>query len=244
MQDLTTLVCLFHHEDHAQAAEQDLRKAGISADSVTVIGGSRGTIDDLDKSELASLGMPDRDYDHLKAGLRDGAVVVAVAAAAEHAGKIESIFKKHSAEKIDEAEAVKYAEPLSNSVDGESSAGIVPIMQEDLVVGKRTVDIGGVRLYRKIVEIPVEELVNLRQEHVRVDRLAVDRPITDQDLAFQPRTVELRETAEEVVIAKEARVMEEIVVSKDAVEHTETIHDTIRHTEVEVQELPADRRTV
>lgn len=242
MQDLTTLVCLFHHDDRAQAAEQNLRTTGVPADAVTVIGGSRGSVDDLDKSELASLGMPDRDYDHLKAGLRDGGVVLAVSAAAEHVGKIESIFEKHSAEKIDEAET-QPVRALSNATL-EDSSGVVPILQEDLVVNKRTVDQGGVRLYRKIVEIPVEESVNLREEHVRVDRLAVDRPITDQDLAFQPRSIELTETAEEAVVAKEARVVEEIVVSKDAVEHTQTINDTVRHTEVEVQELPSDSRTI
>jgi uncharacterized protein (TIGR02271 family) len=243
MQDLTTLVCLSHHDDQAKAAEEELRNAGIPAGSVTVIGGSRGAIDDLDKSELASLGMPDRDYDHLKAGLRDGGVVISVSTIEEYVRKIESIFEKHRAEKIDEAETTRPGEPLSTVVPDDSAA-TVPLVQEELVVGKRTVDQGGVRLYRKIVEIPVEQSLSLRDEHVRVNRLTVDRPVTERDLAFQPRSVELLETTEEVVIAKEARVVEEIVVTKGTVERTETINATVRHTEVELQELPSGSRKI
>jgi stress response protein YsnF len=46
----------------------------------------------------------------------------------------------------------------------------------------------------------------------------------------------MTETAEEAVIAKEARVREELVVRKTAEERTESIDETIRTTEVEVEE--------
>ena len=195
MQDLTTLVCLFHRGDHAQAAAEDLRRAGIPETAIRFIDGDGEDVDALDKSDLASLGMPDRDYDHLKAGIRDGGVVLAVSATAEHEEKVESIFSRHSAEKIDEAEreAPRLTQPNS------AAAGAIPVIEESLAVGKRTVDQGGVRLYRRVVEIPVEESVSLREEHVSVDRIPVDRPVSESDLPFQPRTIELTETAEEVV---------------------------------------------
>ena len=189
-------------------------------------------MDALDKSDLASLGMPDKDYDHLKDGIRDGGSVVAVASSTEHTDAVEGIFKKHSAGLIDEVDTGR--ERFADV--GETA---IPIVEEELTVGKRTVDQGGVRLYRRIVEIPVEEAVTLREEHVNVDRRLVDRPVTDADLAFAPRTIELTETAEEAVVAKDARVVEEIVVGKAASEHSETITDTVRRTEVELEEIPA-----
>ncbi len=56
---------------------------------------------------------------------------------------------------------------------------------------------------------------------------------------FRERTIEVTATAEEAVIAKDARVKEEIVVSKDAEERTETVSDTVRRTEVEIDDRAA-----
>ena len=184
--------------------------------------------------------MPDRDYDHLKAGIRDGGVIVAVSAVAEHVGTVESIFGNHRAEKIDDVQSTEREAFAPVPVAAEAATGAIPVIEEDLLVGKRTVDAGGVRLYRRIVEVPVEEDVTLREEHVNVNRVAVDRPVSDADQLFQSRTIELTETAEEAVVGKSARVVEEVVVNKGVVEHTETIQDTVRHTEVEVEELPAE----
>ena len=232
----TTLVCLFHHRDQATAALNDLQQAGIPPDAITSVGGDGQGVDALDKSELASLGMPDKDYDHLKDGIRSGGLVIAVASITDHVDAVEQIFKKHSAGLIDEVDAERedYAAPLAATADA-----AIPVIDEELVVGKRPVEQGGVRLYRRVIEVPVQESIELREEHVNVDRRAVDRPVSDADMAFVPRTVELTETAEEAVVAKDARVVEEIVVGKQASEHTETITDTVRRTEVEVEEIPA-----
>lgn len=250
MQDeLTTLVCLFHHEEQAEAAVRDLRDAGIPEEAVSIIGGDGAGVDALDKSELSGLGMPDRDYDHLKDGIRKGNVVIAVSSIADHVVAVERIFEKHRAEKIDEAESTRSARepfvaaaPLGNvpaaSTDAVVDEAVIPVVEEDLLVGKRTVDQGGVRLYRRVIDIPVEESVDLREEHVNVDRVPVDRAVADTDDIFQNRTIELTETAEEAVVSKNARVVEEIVLSKGVTEHTETVRDTVRHTEVEVEELP------
>jgi hypothetical protein len=80
--------------------------------------------------------------------------------------------------------------------------------------------------------------VHLRDERVTVERRPVDRPATERDLgAFKEGTIEVREMHEEAVVAKEARVVEEIVIDKDVREHTETVHDTVRRTEVDVEPI-------
>jgi uncharacterized protein (TIGR02271 family) len=112
------------------------------------------------------------------------------------------------------------------------------VVEEDLQVGKRAVETGGVRVSSHVREVPVEEEVRLRQEHVNVERRPVDRPATEADLnAFREGTIEVRETQEQPVIAKNARVVEEVHINKDVEEHTEKVRDTVRRTEVEVEQL-------
>ena len=120
----------------------------------------------------------------------------------------------------------------------------IPVIQEELKVGKRQVERGGVRIFQRMVETPVNESVALREEHVNVERHAVNRPVNPADLnAFQENTIELRETAEEAIIEKTARVVEEVVVGKEVTQRQQQISDTVRHTEVDVQQLTGDDDT-
>jgi uncharacterized protein (TIGR02271 family) len=112
----------------------------------------------------------------------------------------------------------------------------IPLAEERLRVGKREAGHGRVRVRSYVVEAPVEEQVTLREERVDVERRPVDRPVADADRLFQERTVEAAERAEEAVVGKEARVREEVVVRKEADERVETVRDTVRRTEVEVDD--------
>lgn len=235
----TTLLCLFHHADRAATALKELAQAGISRESITAIAAR-----DSNNCMLASLetmGVPARDIQHLREGLEAGGTLVTVSTSPQHVGIVEKIFGDNEAGKIDDV-AASPREPVANHLSEPTSAEMtaIPIVEEELQVGKRTVDRGGVHIYRHVVEIPVEQSINLREEHVTVDRHAVDRPATQVDLDGQGnRTIELTETAEEAVISKNAHVVEEVLVGRQIGEHTEHIHDTVRHTEVEVEELPS-----
>lgn len=114
----------------------------------------------------------------------------------------------------------------------------IPVIQEELQVGKRVVQRGGVRIFQHVVETPVQETVQLREEHVSVERHPVNEPATEADMAnLKESSFEVRESAEEAVVAKTARVVEEVVVGKDVSERTETISDTVRRTDVEVEQM-------
>jgi uncharacterized protein (TIGR02271 family) len=112
----------------------------------------------------------------------------------------------------------------------------IPVVEERLSVGKRQAGQGRVRVRSYVVETPVQEQVMLRKEDVQVERRPVDRPMAAGDDAFRERTIEATETSEEAVVSKEARVTEEVVVRKTAEERTETVRDTVRRTEVEVED--------
>ena len=123
-------------------------------------------------------------------------------------------------------------------VEGDKEIAI-PVVEEDIAIGKREVERGHVRIYSRVTERPVEESVRLREEKVTVERRPVDRPATDADFAAAGKDViEMTEKAEEPVVTKQARVVEEVVVHKELTEHTETVRGTERHTDVDVQREP------
>ncbi len=113
---------------------------------------------------------------------------------------------------------------------------VIPVAEEQLRVGKRDVSHGRVRVRSYVVEEPVQESVNLRQENVSIKRRPVDRPLQGNDEIFRERTIEVEERGEEAVVSKDARVTEELVVSKDVDERTEEVSDTVRRTKVEVED--------
>ena len=129
----------------------------------------------------------------------------------------------------------------NNDITGKTS---VPIIEEEMQVGKRTVETGGMRLRSRIVERPVEEDLRLKEERVYVKRNAVNRAATDADLnTFKEGEIEMHEHSEVPVVSKEARVVEEVTLNKETNERNETVRDTVRKTEVDVEDIAGDTTT-
>jgi stress response protein YsnF len=111
-------------------------------------------------------------------------------------------------------------------------------VEEELQVGKRSVARGGVRIFQRVTEVPVQESVRLREEHANVQRHAADRPATEAELAtLKEGSIEVREMAEEAVVSKTARVVGEVEVGKQVTEREQTVKDTVRKTKVEVERM-------
>ena len=117
------------------------------------------------------------------------------------------------------------------------------MVEEELEVGTRQVERGRMRIYSKVSEREVERQVSLRDETIRVQRRPVSREVSvsDPDL-FKERSYEITEVDEEAVVNIRARVIEEVVIGKEVAEKIETIHQTLRRTDVEVEEVPGVRR--
>ena len=114
----------------------------------------------------------------------------------------------------------------------------IPVVEEDIQVGKRQVNRGGVRVFTRVHETPVNESVQLREEHVKVERHPVDKAASQADMgAFKEGSIEVRENAEKPVVNKSARVVEEVAVGKETKQRTETINDTVKRTDVDVERL-------
>ncbi len=111
---------------------------------------------------------------------------------------------------------------------------VIPLAEEILTVGKRKVTSGTTRIHRYVVETVVEKQVTLVHERVVVERR---RPVTD-DVSGEmltELTVEVVETEEVPVVNKILRLKEELVVRTERTEHVETVRDTVRQDEVEIE---------
>ena len=113
-----------------------------------------------------------------------------------------------------------------------------PAVEEDLQAGKRTLRRGGVRVYARAYDIPVEEKIRLREEHAAVNRRPADRPATEADLAAlnQGGTLEVSEP----IVGKRVRFVEE--VGKQVNERMENIRDKVRKTDLSVGQLAAEEK--
>ena len=128
-----------------------------------------------------------------------------------------------------------------SSDDEEFANQSVPVIQEKMQVGTRAVDMGGLRVIKRLTETPVSQMVNLRQERATVERLPVDRVATDADHAnFREGTVEVREMAEEAVVSKTAHVVEEVRIGKQTTEKSTQVVDTVHGTDVAVERVAAE----
>jgi uncharacterized protein (TIGR02271 family) len=251
-----TITALFDTVDAAEKAARDLAER---------VGGVRGTIYDArSSSELDSISIPGEDKATLQENIRRGGAVFHAQIPDEKFEAVSSVLEESGAVDFDERETAWRREGWTGG-SGTAATGTagttttktaettptdtarrdigttgaeerIPLAEEQIVIGKRDVGRGRVRVRSYVVETPVEEQVTLHQEHVAVERRPVDRPLASGEEAFRERVIEATETSEEAVVSKEARVHEEVVVRKEAEERTETVRDTVRRTEVEIED--------
>jgi len=127
------------------------------------------------------------------------------------------------------------AEPLRTSLTGdESEADILRLAEEQVEVGKRLVSEGSTRVRRYTVTDTVSEDISLHEQHADIFRRSVNEPALAGEVDWSEKTVEVAETHEQPVINKTTHVKEEVVVRTDGSDRTETINDTVRRQEVEI----------
>lgn len=266
-----TVVGFFDTYEAAEKVVRELTAGGFRQEDVQIQsgdapGGARTGFGARVSNFFGSLfgdDLSEAERGHYAEAVRRGNVVVAVRAEDGAADRATEVMERNGAVDIDErvasyrergytgfdanaqpytAEEAERERNFYRSARGERGGEALPVVEEELRVGKRAVERGGVRIVRRVREQPVEETINLREERVNVERRPVDRPIEEADLAaFREGAIEVTEMGEEVVVDKRARVVEEVVVNKEVTEHAETVRDTIRRSDVEVEEVDAER---
>lgn len=206
---------------------------------------------------LMNLSVSDEDRYAYAEGMRRGNILLSAHLDERLVDRASDILERAGAINLDEQEATwrksgwaGYDAAAHSTMRSAASTGVtgaagvrggpdetLKVVEERLTIGKRAVEGGRVRVRSYIVEQPVEEQVTLHEERIHVERHPVDRAATAADAAtFQERTIEATARSEEAVIDKQVRVVEEIGITKQTGDRVETFRDTVRRTEVEIED--------
>jgi len=118
----------------------------------------------------------------------------------------------------------------SQAREGES----IELKEEELKVGKRKIESGGVRLRKVIRTETVNQPVELQREEIEIERIPVGRG-KPADSSFQEEDIYIPLRREEAVISKDAKVTEEVRARKLTETGQERISETLRKEELEVE---------
>ena len=268
-----TVIGIFDNASEAQTAVDQLVNKGFNRSNIDLSAGTNSDMTNSSSSQtqefvddtkdtgsgighfFSSLFGSDDDEDTKKYATvaNQGSIVTVHADTDKDAERAADLLDEAGAVDVNER-AAEYgyvstsATPMSTTTTPVTSTNgdqTIQVIEENLEVGKRMVETGGVRLRSRIVAKPVEESIRLRQERVTVNRTPVNRAATAADLnAFQDGQIELTEHAEVPVVSKTANVVEEISVGKTVNERDEVIRDTVRKTEVDVENLGSTDQTI
>ena len=252
-----TVVGLFATMSKAEEVKQALIAEGYSAKVIADGSGERYAADESVSSNGEGIGQKisnffhgltggDEDvHSHYAEGVNTGGALVGVTCDDDEATNVAALLKQHGAREI-EGRSAGGVDNMRGAYDATDTTGqtAIPIVEEQLAVGKRDVDRGGVRVYSHVVEQPVSADVTLRDEKILVERRPVNRIASAADFNMgQGSVIELNAKGEEAVVGKTARVVEEVLIGKESTSHTEVIHDSVRKTEVEVEQIPGETTT-
>ncbi|HYF86595.1 YsnF/AvaK domain-containing protein [Azospirillum sp.] len=231
----TIVVGLYKETGSAKKAFQALIAAGCQETDIETFGGA----DSADKAAQGLLGhgFEKELAEQYGAAVRQGHTLVAADIADNDADAAEAILDENGAIDLPEASAGRKADNKKAGNGGTVEQETLQSVKEEVEIGKRRVAKGGMKLTSEVTETPVRDTVTLRDETVDVEHRKVDRALSsdEEKAAFGEKTVELTATTETPEITKEARVVEEVVLSKTASEREQAVEATARRTDVKVE---------
>ena len=121
---------------------------------------------------------------------------------------------------------------------------VIPVIAEEIAVGKKVVEGGKVRISKRISEH--EELVDvpLFREEVRVERVPMNLFVEAAPAVRQEGDTMIIPVVEErIVIQKKLLLVEELRVRKEIVEHHQPQTVNVRKEEVEIKRVTPDMKT-
>jgi uncharacterized protein (TIGR02271 family) len=234
---MRTVIGLFDDHDEAMQAYTALQSAGFAKADLDILTND----DSSDEPKLARIRryVPEPDSTVYLEGVRQGGTLITARVGEGFVARAAEIMSGYNMVNVQERQADWRADnaDLPAMTATGSNSNVLEVVEENLEVGKETVETGRMRVYSVVTEQPVEESVSLREETIRVQRRPVDRTVPADPTLFQEKSVEVVEHAEVAHVDKTARVVEEVVVGKDVQEHVETIQDTVRRQDVEVEQI-------
>jgi uncharacterized protein (TIGR02271 family) len=265
------VVTVYDTLPHAEKAVSILKAAGYQDGDISVVNQATLAASGADDVEVREPGLWRRlfgsnvlDHEATVYGraVEGGGVVVTVRVAQSEVPRVMGLLDTHdpvdvlqraakvgavpaamakAATTVSTSAATPAAKAVASTPTPDSS-DVIRLAEEQLNVGKRLVQDGTTRIRRFVTEKPVEASVTLHEEHAQVLRRAIDDPNYIADIDWSDRTIEVIESAEEAVVSKSARVVEEVVVRKEGTDHVQTVRDKVRRQQVDVEHLDAEKQ--
>jgi uncharacterized protein (TIGR02271 family) len=247
------IVAVYDKAGKAKEAARALEASGFAAGDISLL-----NRDSLTDAEVHEAGLWRRLFgrnvgDHESAvygrTIESGGAVLTLRTADTEVPRAMKILDVHNPVDVNErATALGVAPPTTRTAVPQQPVAspkltkeeVLRLAEEQLEVGKRQVEIGRARIRRFVTERPVEAQVTLHEEHAEMMRRAVNDPTVLRDVDWADKVIEITETAEQAVVNKSAHVAEEVVVRREGKDHVETVRDTVRRQQVEMERLPRD----
>jgi uncharacterized protein (TIGR02271 family) len=257
MAEWEKVVSVYDSVDKAKSALNVLRSSGIDTSNVSLL--DRSTIGSgIDQGHVGLWRrlFGENVWDHEAAvygdTLKRGGAILAVRGPQDQVARIMSILDAHKPVDVHEA-----ATKIGTQVPLEAKALVTPpaavapherdevmrLAEEQMNVGKQIYETGTTRIRRFVTERPVEAQVNLHEEHAQVMRRAITDPKYIADIDWSDKEYTITETAERAVVSKTARVVEEVRVGKECTDRVETVRDTVRRQQVDIEKDPQRKKT-
>lgn len=237
---MRTVIGLFDDRNEAMQAYSALLEEGYARADLDIL--TNDDQDDVPKLANMRQNIKSPDVDVYLEGVRQGGTIITAnvsdSAAGRAAGTMSAFNMVNISQRAQELQKFNSNLTLSDPTQDEN---VFEVIEEELQVGKEQIERGRMRIYSVVTEREVQANVGLRDETIRVQRRPVSRSVALSPDLFKERSFEMVEIDEIAKVGKTARVVEEVSLGKEVVEKIETIKETLRRQDVQIEEVPAMR---
>jgi len=219
---------------------------GATAAGGAVVGAVGGAVAGGLIGALTNMGVPEEEARYADEQFQAGRTIVTVNAPGR-AGEATEIFRRYGAHDIHAERSGNGNSALMSERDAEMRTGSatrrdaeskeirVPVTEEKIVPRTQREKSGEVEVRKNVVEENQTIEVPLRREEVEVHRVRTDRPLAPGEKPFKEETIRVPVYGEQATVDKEAKVVGEVVIDKEARQENQPVSGTVRREQVNVE---------
>lgn len=130
-------------------------------------------------------------------------------------------------------------QPQNDQYQEIQDAGVIPVIEEQLMIDKRVVEKGRVRISKKVRETDETVNIPLVQENVQVERVPINQFIAEAPppVRYEGNVMIIPVLREVVIVEKRLVLVEELRVTKQQTQTQETQKIRLRKEEVNVKRV-------
>ena len=242
------IVAVYDRGEKGREAARALASSGFVSSDISVL--NSGSVSDKDASDgsvwqrLFGRSVPDEETAAYRRTINSGGAVLTLRTPDREVDRAMKILNVHGPTNFEDrsgstlTSARMSATAPTETRELDAAEEVLRLAEEQIDIGKQQVATGKSRIRRFLTEQPVEQQITLHEEHYEVSRREVNDPQLAKDIDWKDRTIEVIETSEQPVVTKTARIAEEVVIRRRGSDHVETIRDTVRRQQLEVERVP------